>query len=148
MMKKILLSFLVALTIIMGGCSKEDDGTVVKPGNDTRPAWQAPANYGDYEQFMSVLVILQDELQPYVSTNDLLCAKVNGEVRGVAAPDIIDAKATFSLTIAGNGNDASIELCFYSDRLNRIFTLSNWTVFDASVAPMGTESLYKPAFPL
>ena len=121
MMKKILLSFLAALTIIMGGCSKEDDGTVVKPGNDTRPAWQAPANYADYEQFMSVLVILQDELQPYVSTNDLLCAKVN---------------------------DASIELCFYSDRLNRIFTLSNWTVFDASVAPMGTESLYKPAFPL
>ena len=53
MMKKILLSFLAALTIIMGGCSKEDDGTVVKPGNDTRPAWQAPANYADYEQFMS-----------------------------------------------------------------------------------------------
>ena len=129
MMKKILLSLLAALTIVVGG-------------------WRAPANYGDYEQFMSVLITLQDELQPYASTNDLLCAKVNGEVRDVAAPDIIDNKATFSLTIAGNGNDASIELCFYSDRLHRIFTLSNWTIFDASVEPMGTGNLYKPSFPL
>ena len=148
MMKKILLSLLAALTIVVGGCSKDDEGTVVKPGTDARPAWQAPANYGDYEQFMSVLITLQDELQPYASTNDLLCAKVNGEVRDVAAPDIIDNKATFSLTIAGNGNDASIELCFYSDRLHRIFTLSNWTIFDASVEPMGTGNLYKPSFPL
>jgi len=148
MMKKILLSIIAALAMVLGGCSKDDEGTVVKSGNDNRPAWQAPASYGDYEQFMSVLIILQDELQPYASTGDLLCAKVNGEVRGVTAPDIIDSKATFSLTIAGNGNDAGIELCYYSDRLHRIFTLSNWAVFDASVAPMGTGSLYQPAFPL
>ena len=148
MMKKILLSLLAALTIVVVGCSKDDEGIVVKPGTDARPAWRAPANYGVYEQFMSVLITLQDELQPYASTNDLLCAKVNGEVRDVAAPDIIDNKATFSLTIAGNGNDASIELCFYSDRLHRIFTLSNWTIFDASVEPMGTGNLYKPSFPL
>ena len=86
MMKKILLSIIAALAMVLGGCSKDDEGTVVKSGNDNRPAWRAPANYGDYEQFMSVLITLQDELQPYASTNDLLCAKVNGEVRDVAAP--------------------------------------------------------------
>jgi hypothetical protein len=56
-----------------------------------------------------------------------------------------DDEWLFQLTIASNDADISLVLQYYCDKLHRIFTI-NWTKFDASVAPTGTEGIYKPEF--
>lgn len=152
-MKKSILA-LAALALLAWGCSSDDDGTTKKPtpptptelpsGTDVRPSWQVP-NYNLFEQIMSVNVQLQDTLVKYASAQDLIGASINNEVRGVATPEQIDDNWVFPLTIASNDAGLMIELSYYCDKLHRIFTI-NWTKFDASVAPTGTEGIYKPIF--
>lgn len=152
-MKKSILA-LAALALLAWGCSSDDDGTTKKPtpptptelpsGTDVRPSWQVP-NYNLFEQIMSVNVQLQDTLVKYASAQDLIGATIGSEVRGVATPEQIDDNWVFPLTIASNDAGLMIELSYYCDKLHRIFTV-NWTKFDASVAPTGTEGIYKPEF--
>jgi hypothetical protein len=153
-MKKSILA-LAALALLAWGCSSDgDDSTTPTPptptpteipaGTDTRPSWQGP-NYDLYEQTMNVELQLQDALVKYASAQDLLCATINNEVRGVATPEQIDDNWVFPLTIASNDANVMVSLSYYCDKLHRIFTV-NWTQFDASVAPTGTKGIYKPEF--
>ena len=147
------LSFSVALT----SCSSDDDETPVNPteietpngkkleqGSDQRPNWQSP-NYDAYEMTMSVEIRLQDTLQAYASSQDLLCATINGEVRGVGLPKQVGEEWVFPLTVGSNDGSIAMSLSYYCDRLHRIFT-TPWTRFDASAMPMGVGGIYEPTF--
>ena len=94
---------------------------------------------------MSISLLMQRELEPYVTTNDLLCAIIGDEVRGLTAPTIEEGLIFFPLTVAANGKGESIKLSYYCERLHRIFTIP-WTTFDASVVPMGEGGIYRPQF--
>ena len=151
-MKKSILA-LAALALLAWGCSS-DDGTTKKPtpptptelpsGTDVRPSWQVP-NYNLYEQIMSVDVQLQDTLVKYASTEDLLCATIGNEVRGVAVAVQSGNKWIFPLVIGSNEAGVAVSLSYYCDKLRRIFT-TQWTSFDASVAPTGQGGIYVPKF--
>ena len=153
MLKKSILT-LAALAFMAWGCSSDGDNkpaptptptpAEIPAGTDVRPTWQAP-NYDLFEQTMIVRVQLQDTLNKYVSSLDLLCATIGGEVRGVAAPQEADGAYLFPLTIAGNDAGVAVGLSYYCDRLHRIFTI-DWTTFDASVTPTGTGGIYQPVF--
>lgn len=154
-MKKSILA-LAALALLAWGCSSDGDGTSTQPtpptptpteipaGTDTRPTWQTP-NYDLYEQTMIVEVQLQDTLAKYASAQDLICATIGGEVRGVAEAQQNDDNWVFPLIIASNNAGVAIELSYYCDKLHRIFSIQ-WTTFDASVAPTGTGGIYQPDF--
>lgn len=157
-MKKIIISAIAALALVAWGCSSGDEEeTTKKPdlnemnmrpalsaGTDERPAWQTP-NYDSYGQTMTVEVTLQDTLQGYASAADLMCATIDGEVRGVATPEQMDGTWRFSLIVASNGAGANVSLSYYCDRLHRIFTTS-WTTFDATTVPVGLGGIYQPEF--
>jgi len=153
MMKKSILAF-AALALLAWGCSSDDDGTStpdpvvpsqeIPSGSDARPTWQAP-NYNLYEQTMTVEVQLQDTLARYASTQDLLCAVIGTEVRGVAAAREVDHQWVFTMIVGGNNAGVNVGLSYYCDKLHRIFTI-DWTAFDASVAPTGTGGIYQPVF--
>ena len=145
-MKKTILA-IAALAFMAWGCSSDSDEsrpTGILEGTDVRPAWTAP-NYDLYEQTMSVDVLLQDTLVQYVSEQDLLCATINNEVCGVATAQQMDNQWLFPLTLGSNETGVMVGLSYYCDKLHRIFSI-NWTQFDASVAPTGTEGIYKPKF--
>ncbi len=142
---------LFLLSMVMGfmtwGCSSGDDSEdseQTTAGTEARPTWQVP-NYDLYEQTMTVEVQLQDALQTYASANDLMCATVGGEVRGVTSPTRVGDQWWFPLIVASNETNVDIQLSYYCESLHRIFT-TNWTTFDASVAPMGDGGIYKPTF--
>ena len=153
MLKKSILT-LAALAFMAWGCSSDGDNkpaptptptpAEIPAGTDVRPTWQTP-NYDLFEQTMIVRVQLQDTLNKYVSSLDLLCATIGGEVRGVAAPQETEGSYVVPLTIAGNDAGVAVGLSYYCDRLHRIFTI-DWTTFDASVAPTGTGGIYQPVF--
>lgn len=139
------------LPLVFLSCSGSDENDPHSPtpqtiasGNDARPAWQAP-QYTSFEQTMSVSLLMQRELEPYVTTQDLLCATIGNEVRGLTAPTVEEGLIFFPLTVAANGKGESITLSYYCERLHRIFTIP-WTTFDASVAPMGEGGIYRPQF--
>ena len=148
-MKKSILA-LAALAFLAWGCSSSSDSdeellpVVTLEGSDARPAWTAP-NYDLYEQTMSVDILLQDTLAQYASAQDMVCALVNNEVRGLALAQQVDNQWLFPLTVASNDGGVMVVLSYYCDKLHRIFTI-NWTQFDASVAPTGTDGIYKPKF--
>ena len=138
---------LLFLAFLAWGCSSDNDEerpTGILEGNDARPTWTSP-NYDLYEQTMSVDVLLQDTLKQYASEQDLLCATINNEVRGVATAQQMDDQWLFPLTLGSNETGVMVGLSYYCDKLHRIFSI-NWTQFDASVAPTGTEGIYKPKF--
>ena len=152
-MKKI-ISYMFVLTALAfaASCSSDDDDTTggtttgLAEGDATRPTtWTAP-NYALFELTMSVQVQLGDKLADYQSSQDLVCATINDEVRAVAGPQVTGDVTYFPLVIAGNGADRAIALHYYCDRLHRIFTLSNWTTFDQSTPPTGESTLYYPNF--
>lgn len=145
-MKKIILG-VVGLALMMWGCSSPDDNMTLERianGTDSRPAWQAP-DYNSYEQIMSVDVLLQDTLQSYASSADLMCAVIGNEVCGVASSSNVDGRWLFPLIVASNQPGADITLSYYCDRLHRIFTIA-WTTFNTTTPPLGTGGIYQPAF--
>ena len=155
------LSFIIcqlSFGVVLTSCSSDDDNeTPVTPteqetpsekeleqGNDQRPNWQSP-NYDAFEMTMSVEIRLQDTLQAYASSQDLLCATINGEVRGVGLPKQVGEEWVFPLTVGSNDGSIAMSLSYYCDRLHRIFT-TPWTRFDASAMPMGVGGIYEPTF--
>jgi hypothetical protein len=92
-----------------------------------------------------VEVLLQEKLKTYASAQDMLCATINNEVRGVATPVQLDSTWMFPLTIASNNVAEDISLSYYCEKLHRIYTIE-WTTFDATVAPTGKDGIYLPVF--
>ena len=153
-MKKTILA-IAALALMAWGCSSdhEDDNSqknsLLSQGvqSDTRPDWlsQAP-NYDLYEQTMTAVdVWLQAELQTHASANDLLCAKVGDEIRGVSQPEKIDELWKFTITVGSNATEEEVMLYYYCDKLHRIYS-TFWMTFDASTKPSGTDGIYQPEF--
>ena len=154
-MKKSILA-LAALAFLAWGCASDSDSTSepqpptppapteIEAGTDVRPSWTAP-NYNLFEQIMSVNVQLQDTLVKYASTEDLLCATIGNEVRGVAIAVQNGNQWKFPLTIGSNEAGVAVSLSYYCDKLHRIFT-TQWTQFDATVAPTGQGGIYLPKF--
>ena len=135
---------LLAVLILAWGCSSDSDGgaslgsSLLQPGNDERPGW-LPPNYNHYEQTMSVQLRLQDELAAYVTEQDLMCAMIDGEVRALHEPEMSDDQIYFPLTVGTNNSDVMVSISYYCDRLHRIYTLSDWHEFDASLPPLDSE---------
>ena len=154
-MKKSILA-LAACAFMAWGCSSDGDGTSTQPtpptptptdisaGTDVRPTWQSP-NYDLYEQTMVVEVQLQDTLAKYASAQDLLCATIGNEVRGMAEAQQIEDQWLFFLVVGSNDVGVNVGLSYYCDKLHRIFTIQ-WTRFDATVTPTGQGGIYQPDF--
>lgn len=101
----------------------------------------APRTWVDRKRYLT----MQDALQPYLSANDMVCATIDGEVRGLAAPSQDEGDWLISIIVFSNGA-APVQLSYYCDHLHRIFTLDDWATFDANVAPTGTGGIYEPIF--
>ena len=159
-MKKLVKIAGVALSAILlfAACSSSDNndpGTkpdvptekkTPQPGTDARPNWTAPdiSLFGDDP--MTVQIALQEELQPYVGSGDLMCAKLNGEVRAVSNLYESYGQKHFRLSIYGSSDEGAVTLCYYCQQLSRIFTIENWKTFDASMAPTEAGTPYVPTF--
>lgn len=165
-MKKIMM-IIASIAFMAWGCSKSDehDENIDKPdgqgteiddstgtdanskltlGTDARPDWMVP-NYDNWEQTMSVMILPQLELMPFVTENDLLCAQMNGEVRGLAEPVIEHDITFFPLTVGADGAEARVWLYYYCDSLHRVFS-TDWADFNPSVVPTGESTFYRPVF--
>lgn len=150
-MNRYILSILLltALTFMVGSCGDDEVTPAVsylQTGSDQRPTdWTEP-NYSLYGLTMSVQVQLGDTLAKYQSSQDLMCATINGEVRAVATPMETGGEVYFPLSIASNGEDQMVSLRYYCDRLHRIYTIQDWAIFNASAAPTGNNGIYRPCF--
>lgn len=148
-MKYLKVLALAALACIMASsCSSDDDDTLLPPklemGTEARPNWQMP-NFDNYEQTMTILIILQDTLCEYASEDDILCAQIDNEVRGLASLEQYKDSWVASLTVGSNETGSMVTLSYYCTNLRRIFT-TEWTPFDANLKPTGEGSVYKPVF--
>ena len=149
MLKKSILA-MAAFAFMAWGCSSDgDDAPIPTPaeiptGTDVRPTWQSP-NYDLYEQTMVVEVQLQDTLAKYASAQDLLCATIGNEVRGMAEAQQIEDQWLFFLVVGSNDVGVNVGLSYYCDKLHRIFSIQ-WTRFDATVPPTGQGGIYQPDF--
>lgn len=158
MNKYLIFILLTALTLVVGSCSSYDSDEpdeptpeqpqtpdYLLPGTDSRPDWKFSDN-GRYELRMSIQVELGDTLAAYQSSQDLMCATIDGEVRAVAQPSETGGVVFYPLIIFDNVTGGTVTLSYYCDQLHRIYTITNWAVFDASAAPTGDRGIYRPQF--
>lgn len=102
-------------------------------GNDSRPEWQEPQP-GNYENWTTLLLQVEDELKPYATEDDMLALFVGDEVRGLTGPARIVAdgeeivqNGEFILKAFGNETDqnqVNVTLRYYSSQLQQVFTRS------------------------
>ncbi len=149
---------MMATLLLTAGCSSsenEEDNPVVppivdpsdpnlKPGSDAKPDWQVPGGlYDENEQTMSIVVEPQPELAAYASTDDLMCAVINNEVRAVStARQLPDGTIYFPLIISGNEGGKMIALKYYCSQLHRIYTKADWGQFNAAISPTENGQFY------
>ena len=148
---------LTALTFMVGSCDKDESTTeptepiietpvYLKPGTDVRPTnWIAP-DASLFELRMTVQVELGDTLAAYQDEQDLMCATIDGEVRAVTIPHKTGKTIYYPLIILDNRTGGTVSLHYYCDRLHRIYTITNWSRFNATVAPTGNNGIYRPCF--
>lgn len=146
-------TLILFLMLTLMACSSSDEDTTgespvnppanldyseyLQPGTDEIPDWMTADDlYHSYEQTMSVQVTLQNALQPYLSADDKMCVTVNDEIRAVClSPRYSNGEWTYSLVIAGSGNDKFLSLSYYCSKLKRIYTMERWMVFSQSAMP-------------
>lgn len=116
------------------------------PGNDERPTNWTFNDNRQYELRMTVQVQLGDTLANYQTSQDLMCATINGEVRAVAEPSETGGVVYYPLIIFDNVGDNYVSLSYYCDSLHRIYTINDWARFDTSAAPTGNSGIYRPKF--
>ena len=101
--------------------------------NVATPQWTAP-DIRKYEKWMLIMVRIQDELLPYVSSNDLMSVEINDETRVVASPAQDSSSDPsqqtynyFLLRVLGN-EDAeqmvNFTIKYYNARLKQLFEAS------------------------
>ncbi|MBP3227172.1 MAG: hypothetical protein J6M53_00110 [Bacteroidaceae bacterium] len=146
------VAFVATLLLAAVSCGSDDkDGEVVNPnltvGTASRPSWSVPADlYATFEYTMSVQLIPQAELQPYISDDDLMCAVVDGEVRAVSSLQRTGGEAYFPLVIAGTSGSGAVTISYYCARLARIYTVQNWQPFTPGLAPTQDGKPYVVTF--
>ena len=145
--------------VILWGCSHDDDdpidkdtpdtpkATLVSKGtplweidwqyNEQAPQWTSP-NPKEYENWMIIMVRLEDELAAVASEDDLMGAFINGELRAFNKP-AKDPEGNFSqngvkfiLKILGNeksNQQVSFSLKYYSQKLKQMFILEGVDYF-------------------
>ena len=154
-------------SLILGACSSDDDSnggfsaTTVSEApvwqidwtNDqARPDWTEPDGTL-YENWTILKVQIEEELQPYVSEGDMMALFVNGELRGLASPAVImgsDQSSNTKYLLKAYGNETGTEtvnmsLCYYSQTLKHIFTLSDNISLNSDIS-IGIDEDYIPEF--
>lgn len=155
-MKKLLYLAGVALvaTLLLGACSSDDDdnqqnqnGSTLTEGTDVRPSWVVSSAASSMDEWpMSVQIGVQNELLPYVSNADLMCAMLKDEVRAVSGLKETGGQYYFMLPIQGNSGEGLVTLKYYCDKLHRIFTVSDWKEFDSTIQPTDQGTPYVVPF--
>ena len=145
-MKKYNLFIMLSVLAFAWGCGDDDDSDnpvqpVLTQGTDQRPSWASP-DYSQFENTMAMQFQLQEQLNNYVSEQDLLCATINGEVRAVSEPQDSEGQIYFPLVIAANSTDGMVSVSYYCDQLHRIFTITDWRQFDTSIPPTNDGEPY------
>ena len=143
----------LGLLCVLGisSCSDDEKTNPMRMKSDNaRPTWTVPDDlYKTFGSTMAVQVTVQDELMPYVSDDDLMCATINGEIRAVSGLLRTLDEVCFSLVIAGDAGDSNngkVSLSYYCSQLKRIYTVSDWKPFTPGLSPMQDGKPYVVRF--
>ena len=131
-------SLVLLLCVLCVSCDDDNDDwkQYLTRGNEARPTWSIPSDmYQIFEFTMAVQVTLQDELLPYASDDDLMCATIGDEVRAVTTLQRTGGEVYFPLVIAGSSGSGKVSLRYYCAQLRRTYTLDGWMPFTPGISP-------------
>lgn len=163
--------FVLLASLVLGACSSSDDdneggnnnGTYTETTVNEAPVWQIDWSFNQerpnwtepdaslYENWTILKVQIEKALQPYVSAGDLLAVFVNGEMRGLASPAVLeDETLTDKFLLKVYGNETGTEtvhmsLQYYSQTLKQVFTLSDDIKLDSDETT-GIDEDFIPEF--
>ena len=166
------LSIVLLASLVLGACSSDDDNDsknaaytettqseapewqIDWSNNQEQPNWTKP-DATLYENWTTLLVQIEEALQPFVSEGDMMALFINDELRGLAKPAITvgnDQKSSTTFLMKAYGNETSKEtvhasLQYYSQKLKHLFTLSANINLSSDVTT-GTDEDYVPLFTL
>lgn len=170
-MNKTKLMLVLLASLILGACSSDDDSSnagysatnvseapewQIDWSNDQElPDWTEPDFSSIYENWTILKVQIEEELQPYVSEDDMMALFINDELRGLESPAVIvgsneSSNTKYLLKVWGNetgSETVNMTLQYYNKTLKHIFTLSDNISLDSDVS-IGIDEDYIPEFTL
>lgn len=171
-MKKMYFAVVLLASLVIGACSSDDDNdakiaayteTVLSEAptwqidwsnNQDCPEWSVP-DATLYGNWTTVMVGIEEALQPFVSNGDMMAFFVNDELRGLANPAVTlgesqKVNAKFLMKVYGNETGSEtvrVSLKYYCKNLKHLFTLSDNISLEPDVTT-GIDEEYIPPFTL
>lgn len=171
MNKKFLYAAVILLaSLTFGACSSDDDEKesgfywteqatmpfwfVDWTYNTPMPDWQAP-DPSDYENWMVIMVQVEDDLKPMATPTDVMAVFVGDELRGLAHPAIplVEDENNTNSTLyvikmfanEPDGMMLDVKLQYYNKYLKQTFT--NYAIFNYSAGEVaGIQETIMPMF--
>ena len=113
-------SVIALVVIIMIGCKKKDERTILTPDNTPRPEWKVTEDGESYKSMMAI-IRLPEVLRPYADATDMISVVAGETIVGVASPwdDVADC---YTIRIADPRGAGALTFRYYSVKLMRIYT--------------------------
>lgn len=113
-------SIIAVIAIVMLGCKKENERTILTPDNTPRPEWKVAEDAESYKS-MTAIIRLPEVLRPYADATDLICVAAGETIVGVASPwdEVSDS---YIIRIADPHTTSALTFRYYSVKLKRIYT--------------------------
>lgn len=117
---------------------------------ERKPSWEEPEK-GSYENWSILYVEIEDDLKPYVSSDDRMAVYVDNDLRDVASlavplGDTDEVGNSFVLKVWGNESEnelINVTLKYYCSQLKHVFTVSEMCTMGEV---RGSDEDYIPAF--
>ena len=146
-----------ACALAMGSCSSSDDDNTgpvsfggeapdwkvefSMPKGDIQgcPNWQEE-NFFEFENTMTAMIFLPDEMGPYISQDDRLASIIDGEVRDIAVPvKYLNDEYIFMAMVPFESDDQMVELQYYNAKANQTYVFKDsFNVWDDTVGSQDT----------
>jgi hypothetical protein len=152
-MKKLFNAIIIAAAFVMAwGCSSSDDETTdsaaisvseapqwkveftMPKGQDGKQNWEQ-VDFYQFENTMTIVLHLEDEMDPFLSEGDQMAAIVNGEVREIANIQFYNVEGSkrgniFMLLVPFADQDKFVDLYYYNAKADQTYSMNTTDLRD------------------
>ena len=136
MKKNVFIYALIALTLILFSCEKEEYNTY------ENPHW-AVASYEGLSVSCTIVMDLPENIKPYQSADDVVAAFINGECRGVSNQQ----NGLFYIIVSAAADEvANVNLKYYNASNKYMYQVTEQIPFEINKRIGSTDNPFVPNF--
>ena len=151
---------LVALATLLCACSSSDDDPATRPIQDDPSQWKVnitmpthyiegcpeweERNFFDYDNCMTAIIFLPQEMEQFMSDDDIMVAVVGDEVRDICYTVNYGLGEHFMMLIPYEDEDDIVDIYYYNAKYNRTYFMPY--CFNVTEDTVGSDDQFRVDF--